>query len=269
MGQLIDLCGTPIQLEKVKSFRLVKREWLFYPAYQEIEVQTHSLFARKKDQDKKKFQFTKMAPFGMVLSEKEKPSAGSYEIKSFGEAAALNVLDGLGKAVSNVAGLAADLLRLDTSGNKEFRLMTQGRCLTKIKLRDVPAKVAFLSGKVSDVYKNDPLYQFLGEPISPTVVAVPTLVVTVERTTYAFFGGGIDLEDAEATYQALLQAYNQLQEDAKNTKGQTLFPKFNVNLPKLSIPSIKLQSPFVMRKKDEVEQAPEVLLPEVEQADKE
>ena len=55
MSQLIDLCGTPIQLDKVKSFRLVKRECLFYPAYQETEAQTFSLFARFGAENKKKF----------------------------------------------------------------------------------------------------------------------------------------------------------------------------------------------------------------------
>ena len=47
MGTLIDLCGTPIQLEHVRSFRLVKRDCIFCPAYQEMQEQTFSLFARK------------------------------------------------------------------------------------------------------------------------------------------------------------------------------------------------------------------------------
>lgn len=46
MSQLIDLCGTPIQLDKIRDFRLVKRECLFYPTYQETAAQTFSLFAR-------------------------------------------------------------------------------------------------------------------------------------------------------------------------------------------------------------------------------
>lgn len=78
MNQLIDLCGTPIQLEKIKDFRLVKRECLFYPAYQEMEEQTFSLFARFGAEKKKKFKFVKMAPFGMLLSDKEKPQNGGY-----------------------------------------------------------------------------------------------------------------------------------------------------------------------------------------------
>lgn len=260
MNQLIDLCGTPIRLEKIKDFRLVKRECLFYPAYQEMEEQTFSLFARFGAEKKKKFKFVKMAPFGMLLNDKEKPQNGGYEIKSFGEAAALNVLSGVGKAVGNMANLAADMLRIDTSGNKEFRIRMQGGRLTNIKLRDVPAKVMFLSGKVSDVYKNDPIYEFLGEPIAPTIAVVPTLVVTVEKATHVFLGGGVDLDDAEAAYHQLFEMYKQFQEESEKKKAVATLPRINLSLPKLNMPSIKIQSPFVVSKKGTNDEA--VALPE-------
>lgn len=247
MSSLIDLCGTPIQLDHIRQFRLVKRDYLFYPAYQEVKEQTFSLFARKGASDKKKFEFVNMVPFGAVLNDREKPCTGSYEVKSFGEAVTFNLLSDVGKKLENVANLAADLLRVDTSGNTEYHLLTQGRRLTSIRLRDIPAKVRFLSGKVSDVYKNDLIYEFLGEPIAPTIVTVPTLVVAVDKTTYVFFGNGIDLADAEATYQSLLEEYNRYQEENKREKALGL-PKINVNVPKLSIPSIKVQSPFVIKK---------------------
>lgn len=249
MSQLIDLCGMPIQLDKIKDFRLVKRECLFYPAYQEMEEQTFSLFARFGAERKKKFKFVKMVPFGMLLSDKEKPQNGGYEIKSFGEAAVLNVLAGVGKAVENVANLAADVLRIDTSGNKELRIRTQGGRLTSMKLRDIPAKVMFLSGKVSDVYKNDPIYELLGEPIAPTVAVVPTLVITIDKATHVFLGGGIDLDDAEATYHQLFEVYKQFKEESEKKKAPAALPKINLSLPKLSMPSIKIQSPFVIGKK--------------------
>lgn len=250
MSTLIDLCGTPICLEHIRSFRLVKRDCLFYPAYQEVHEQTFSLFARKGDANKKKFTFVKMVPFGILLSDKEKPKADSYEIKSFGEVATVSILSEVGKAIGNVASIAADMLRIDTSGNAELHILTQGRRLTHMKLRDIPAKVAFLSGKISDVYKNDPIYEFLGEPIAPTIVAVPTLVITVDKSTHVFFGGGIDIEDIDSIYHSLLDAYNQLQESNQQEKRSST-PKFNVTIPKLSIPSIKVQSPFVIRKNDQ------------------
>ena len=253
MNQMIDLCGTPIQLDQIKNFRLVKRECLYYPAYQETESQVASIFARFGAEKKKKFTFTQMVPFGILLSDKEKPCTGSYEIKSFGEAVTFNFLDGVGKAVGNMASLAADMLRIDTSGNKEFHILTQGRRVTTLRLRDIPAKVHLLSGKVSDVYKNDPIYDFLGEPISPTVVAIPTLLVTIDKAPLVFFGGGIDLEDAEATYHALFEAYNQYQTASEQKKPAFTLPKINLNMPKLNMPSIKIQSPFVIHKTDKTE----------------
>jgi len=265
MNHLIDLCGTPIQLDRIKDFRLVKRECLFYPAYQEMEEQTFSLFARFGAEKKKKFKFVKMAPFGMLLSDKEKPQNGGYEIKSFGEAAALNILAGVGKAVGNMANLAADMLRIDTSGNKEFRIRMQGGRLTNIKLRDIPAKVMFLSGKVSDVYKNDPIYEFLGEPIAPTIAVVPTLVVTVDKATHVFLGGGVDLDDAETTYHQLFELYKQYQEETDKKKSSPVLPKINLSLPKLNMPSIKIQSPFVISKKETNDEI--VALPESIEAD--
>jgi len=247
MSALIDLCGTPIQLEHVRSFRLVKRDCIFYPVYQEVHTQTFSLFARKNAENKRKFEFVKMIPYGILLSNKERPLSDNYEIKSFGEAAAFDILSKMGKALGNAATLAADMLRIDTSGNTEYNILTEGRRVTHIKLRDIPAKVRFLSGKVSDVYKNDPIYEFLGEPISPTVVVVPTLVVTVDKATRVFFGSGIDLEDAEATYHALLDTYNRFQEE--NSKGKNVsFPKFSMSIPKLSVPSINVPSPFVIKR---------------------
>ena len=250
MSQLIDLCGMPIQLDKIKDFRLVKRECLFYPSYQEMEDQFFSLFSRFGAERKKKFKFVQMVPYGMLLGDKEKPQNGGYEIKSFGEAVALNVLSGVGKAVENMTNLAVDKLRIDTSGNKEYRIRTQGNRLMNIKIRDVPAKVRFLSGKVSDVYKNDPIYEFLGEPIAPTVAVVPALVITVDKATHVFLGGGIDLVDAEGTYQQLFEVYKQFREESEKKKTVSALPKISLSLPKINIPSIKIQSPFVIGKRE-------------------
>lgn len=247
MGTLIDLCGTPIQLEHVRSFRLVKRDCIFCPAYQEVQEQTFSLFARRGASNKKKFEFVNMVPFGIRLTDKEKPMTDGCEIKSFGEAATFELLTKAGKKLGDVAGIAADMLRIDTSGNQDYKILTPGRNVVHIKLREIPAKVRFLSGKYSDVYKNDSIYEYLGEPIAPIVQPVSTLVVTVDKATHVFFGGGIDLQDAEAVYHSLLDAYNALHEE--NSKDKlTSGHRLSLSIPKLSIPSIRIQSPFVIQK---------------------
>lgn len=243
MSQLIDICGTPIALEKIRNFRLVKRDFLFYPAYQEVATMSFSLFARMGDSNKKKFEFVQMVPFGTLLGDKEKPALGGYEIKSFNEALTFSLIEDAKNALGNVAGLAADFLRIDTSGNKQFTILTTGRRLVKLKMRDIPARVSFLTGKVSDVYKNDPIYSFLGEPIAPVIGSVQALIVTVDKSNYVFFGNGIDVEDIETVYYSLLDAYNQLQSAQDNIKPRLASPKVTLRFPKVKLPFLKLSSP--------------------------
>lgn len=78
---------------------------------------------------------------------------------------------------------------------------------------------------------------------------MPALDVTVEKSTYVFLGGGIDLEDTEATYHQLFEVYKQYQEESEKKKAPVALPKINLSLPKLNMPSIKIQSPFVIGKK--------------------
>ena len=287
MEHLFDLCGMPIQLKKIKAFRLVKRDYLFCPAYQEIDQPNNHGIARLVSTNKHSFRFVKMIPYGAILNETETPVGSSYEIKGFSDSAILGgqdcktkkscfslfrrknlsqsahdrtenqrnflhfkhkrqtgyVLTEMGHAIGKVANVAADILQIDTSGNQEFRVITRGHHLTKVKLRDIPAKVVFLSGKSSDVYKYDANYKLLGEPISPIIDTVSTLVITVDKNTYVFFGGGIDLDDADSTYHMLLEIYN----NHHSKKNLTPFPKFHVSIPRRVEKTSILQKPDVLR----------------------
>lgn len=211
MRETIEVCGMSIQLNKIKSIRLVKRDYLLCPSYQEIEEQNQNPLARLIDPNAHSFRFIDMVPYGAILSDDEKPISNSYEItvsdKQKKDKNTHAILSEISKAVNNVANVAADVLHIDTSGNKEFRIITRGHHTTTIKLKDIPAKVRFLSGKVSDLYKHDATYKRLGESISPFIATVSTMVVTVGKATYVFFGGGIDLDDAEAAYHALQEVY--------------------------------------------------------------
>lgn len=222
MKQLIDLCGVPIQIKKIQNLQLIKRDYLFYPAYQEIAKEPQPFLKRIIETNKTSFQFSKMVPYGAILNEKEIPVANSHEIKHFGESEendtkSNNIKQKLaclfGKKTSGtnrpggVAGIAAEVFRIDTSKNRLLRVITYGHHLTTIRLGDIPAKIQFLSGKISDVYQHDQIQKQLGEPIAPVILPVPTLVVTLSNSTHVFFGEGIDLEDAEATYYSLLEAH--------------------------------------------------------------
>ena len=55
MPQLVDIHGIPIDLEQVTAFRVIPREAIYYPAYQETQETKTSIFARMGSQNKKKF----------------------------------------------------------------------------------------------------------------------------------------------------------------------------------------------------------------------
>ena len=242
MAQLVDIHGIPLDLEQVSAFRVIPREAIYYPAYQETQETKSSIFARFGSQDKKKFKFMNLVPYGILLEAKEKPHIGDYKVESFSEAAGQSILSGLGDFFTNAGNLIADALSIDTSGNMKFRILTTGRRVVEIRLRDLPAKVRMLSGKVSDVYKNDPIYPFLGEPISPTINRTKALMIKAGRETFAFFGSGIDMTDEEIdiTYRGLLDSYNLLQKQKEEQKaldkGRPLIQLPKIELPKISIP---------------------------------
>ena len=261
MPQLVDIHGLPVDLEQVSAFRIVPREAIYYPAYQETQEMKSSLFAKFGAQDKKKFQFVSLVPFGILLDPREKPYIGDYKVESFAEAAGQSILAGLGNAFTGAGNLIADALSIDTSINQQFRILTVGRRIVDTRLRDLPAKVRMLSGKVADVYKNDPIYPFLGEPISPTINRTKALFMKIGRESFAFYGSGIDMTDEEidAAYHALLDSYNTIQrikdEQKSAEKNRPLFQMPNIQLPKFELPKINIpirfQSPFVFDSKNE------------------
>ncbi|MBR4068062.1 MAG: hypothetical protein IKK08_05470 [Clostridia bacterium] len=251
MSQLIDLCGVPIQIKKIQNLQLIRRDYLFYPAYQEIQSESRTFWGHLLAPNKQEFQFTRMVPYGAILGEKEIPGTNNHEIKHFGEID-INTRENSPnpkklwffqrkketppsnskqeKNVGGIAGFVADALQIDTSKDRVLRVVTYGHQLTTIRLRDVPAKVRFLSGKVSDVYQNDQIQKSLGEPIAPVITAVNTLVVTVDNTTHVFFGDGIDLEDAAEAYRLLYDAYKN--SHSLKRVNTTLFSKLAVGTSK-------------------------------------
>ena len=242
MAQLVDIHGIPMDLEKIDAFRIIPREVIFYPAYQEIQETKSSIFARFGSQNKKKFEFVNLVPFGILLDAKEKPHIGDYKVESFSEAAGQSILAGIGDFFTNAGNLIADALQIDTSANIKLRILTTGRRVVEMRLRDLPAKVRMLSGKVSDVYKNDSIYPFLGEPISPTINKTKSLMIKSGRETFAFFGSGIDLTDQqiESTYHSLLDSYNLIQKQKEEKKAlernRPLFQLPKIELPRINIP---------------------------------
>lgn len=266
MGMLVDICGVPIDLEKVKDFRVIKRDYIFCPYFEEMVEERRHLFGFSSAGSS--FLYIRKKPFGMILNEKEKPTLNRDGVVTFRDSAGLFALDGLSNTIGNLGVMAADLLRIDTHNNTKYRVVTPGGVTRTIRLRDIPARVRFMNGRETDVYKNDPNYAQLDDTISPSIEQVDVLTVQTEKESLVFFGSGINMDDPYTVYRALLEHHNALEAAreaaALEQKAQSRKRAPVLALPKLDLSSIKLQSPITFVKKDKPAEPEEETPPDTE-----
>ena len=252
MGRLVNLCGKAVQLEDVTGFAMDRKNYIFIPCFREVAelVTSRSFFGKESTSARLHYQFDKHIPYGVVLGEKETPWPGeAYAYKTAGEIISVDLFKSVKKNVGDAAHLAARALKIDTSINQQRRILIDGKDLKTCRLDELPARLILSDGRKMDVYKNSEMYHLLGQDITPYEEPVPILEVYVGKNKkYIFFGNGIDVDNVEEPYQALLTAYNILHEEKESAK-KIAGPK--ISLPKIDLGSIKIQSPFVIKKKNE------------------
>lgn len=257
MSRLVNLCGKAIHLEDVVSFATDRRSYLFIPCFREIaQVDSKkSFFGKETNTVSLCYVFDKQIPYGVVLGDKESPWPGeSYAYKTAGEIIGLDLFKSIKKATGDAAHLAARALKIDTSINQKIRILVDGREVKECRYDELPAKLICRDGRKIDVYKNSPIYNLLGQNITPHVESVPVLEVYMTKNKkLLFFGDGIDIDNVDEPYQALMIAYNELHAE-KDNKKRNAAPK--ITLPKLG--SIKLQSPIAIKKAEEEKEESEV-----------
>ena len=180
----------------------------------------------------------------------------------------------MGQAGKNVQGHIAELLKIEISGDRQYRILQSGRNVKQTSIREIPAKVRLLSGQWVDVFKSSPDYDFQGgTPYAITDVGASALMITTKDKNYVLFGAGVDASNDEVTsaYHSLAEIYNEIQSkcDAliaeQARKPLIQLPQINIQLPKIELPKIELpqikfQSPFVFGKKED--QAQTEVLPQ-------
>lgn len=262
MPQKIDIHGIFINPETIIDLRLQKRISVFYPVFHEIQS-TKTLFGRFSANQKHILRFDHQQPYGIILSDKEQPDPASYAV-TYKDAAIERFLRGIGQAGKNIAGHITELLKIEVSGGRQYRILQSGRNVKQISIREIPAKVKLLNGQWVDVFKSSPDYDFQGgTPYAVTDVGSATLMIFTRDQVFVLFGAGVDAsdEDVIASYHGLTEMYNQIQakkdEALADQKGRPLFqfPQINIplpkiELPKIEIPQIRFQSPFVIGKKN-------------------
>lgn len=194
MQNTFDICGTPIPYDKIRSYRIVQREYIYRPAYKEKEAGLLSMLSGQK------YEFFKMVPYAAILSDDEYKHA----IKN---AKAESVKESLKKdlAVGLVSKIGSKF-NIKELKSKKYKCINVAERIFETYLEDIPAILFRKDGKISDVTKDDELYHLLGEPISPTILIVPALQIVTKEETFYFYGNGIQLNDLELPYKDLREA---------------------------------------------------------------
>lgn len=262
MPQKIDVHGIFIDPETITDLRLQRRISVYYPVFHETNA-TKSFFGRFSSSQKHILQFDHQKPFGIILADEEQPDPSSYVV-SYKEAVIERFLRGLGQTGKSIAGHIQELLNIEISGDRQFRILQSGRSVKQTSIREIPAKVKLLSGQWVDVFKSSPDYNFQGgTPYAVTNAGSVALMICTKELIYVLFGADVDASDEEvaSSYKALTDVYNQIQKEKDTTieiqKSKHLFqlPQINiqipkVEMPKIEMPQIRFQSPLVFRKNE-------------------
>ena len=261
MPQKIDIHGLFIDPETITDLLLEKRISISYPVFCEVES-ARSFFGRSTTSQKHILRFDHQVPYGIILADSEQPDPASYVV-NYQQAAFDRFFRGVSNARKNINGHIAEWLKIEISGDRQYRILQSGRNVRQTTIREIPAKVRLLSGQWVDVFKSSPDYDFQGgTPYAVTDVGAAALTITTKNNTYKLYGAGIDAsnEDVLSSYRALIEIYNEIQarRDSMRTekakKPLIQLPQINIQLPKvefpkIELPKIKLQSPFVLDSK--------------------
>ncbi|MBR6027754.1 MAG: hypothetical protein IKP40_01595 [Clostridia bacterium] len=247
MPQKIDIHGLFLNPEEITELRLQKRISVFIPVFQEIP-DTRKFFGRLIQSPVHKLQFVSHQPYGIILADAEQPDPSSYVV-TYRDAVIERFLRGIGQAGKSIVGHIQDLLKIEISGSRRYRILQSGRQVKETTIREIPAKVRLLSGQWVDVFKDTPNYDFQGgTPYAVTEIGAASLMICTNKEIHVLFGAGVDATDEEVTssYKELAEIYNQIQakRDAaiEERKKQPLFqlPQINLQLPKVELPKVEL-----------------------------
>lgn len=269
MSQKIDILGMFIDPEQIQELALQNRFAVYVPFFEEVSsstVTTGTIFKRQITNPKRKLRYVNTRAYGIELAPNEQPSSSEFVV-DYKTAVIERAIKSFGKIGKNTMGKINDMvLKIDTTGDREVRLLLPGRRVIATTIREIPAKAKLLSGQIVDVMKNNPEYEFLdGTPYATTNVEAKALFVRIGENknhaqTYVLFGGGIDASDEQIinAYLTLTTLYNDIRNQKASPKLNSGEAKPNilqkVQLPKFNLP-VKIQSPLVFAKKPQVKES--------------
>lgn len=249
MPQKINVHGLFIDPERITDLTLQKRLAVFYPVFYETDP-PKSFFGRVFSSDQHILRFDHHEPYGILLADAEQPSRTDYIMK-YSEALFDKIFNDIGRTGKHIIGHISEFLKIETSGDREYRILQCNRNVKQISIREIPAKVWLRSGQWVNVFKSSPDYDFQGgSPYAVTGIETYAFVITVKETHYVLFGGGVDMSDKELllAYHSLTEIYNEIQakRDAalaeRANKPRVQMPSIHIQLPKVELPRIDVSA---------------------------
>lgn len=219
MFDYFDIHGTHIPVASIKDFRIIEVEYIFRPVFHEVRKTIFSPFSSNQI---KKFEFLTMQPYAAIIgTQGQKSALGEYHPKDFKEA--------LGKDVSGkLIYTIADKLKLKAFKQDRYQCLNlAGRAFTTY-LDDVPVVLNWADGRVAEVFREDPLHEYLDVHTTPAINFIPALVIKADEV-YCFYGNGIQIQDVSFEYDRLRQVTDEYHAAQKTQKQ--IAPKTKVALP--------------------------------------
>ncbi|MCQ2406425.1 MAG: hypothetical protein MJ067_04345 [Oscillospiraceae bacterium] len=241
MNAYFDIFGTPIPFKEIKEFRLVQREYIYRPVYEEYTVLEKSFLTKTIT---RKYRYVTMAPYAAIVDESDRRWIFSGKGKDFKENIGVELINDLRETVG-------DKLKIKAIKGKRYLCMNQTGRTFQVYLDEIPVLVQMEDGRPIEIDKDNPLFMALGEANVPAIDIVPALLIKAKED-YIFWGNGIQLKDIESEYRRLQIEMTEF----KQGGTQKLIEKKRIAIPKLPkfVKKGKSDSESVMNNSEPVDQ---------------
>lgn len=184
MEEYYDIAGKSIKLSEITNFEIKKCEYIFRPAFTESK----KFFGKKYD-------FTGMEPYAVIIDEATHNSTGSI--------------------ISDTITSIGNKINKKNSKSRKFRCKNQADRIFDTYLEEVPIVIKKLNGQQCEISKNDELYKTIAKTTTPSIEIIDALVINAQQE-YWFYGNGIIIDDDDVKYQ--YQNLKALMNDYENEK---------------------------------------------------
>lgn len=218
MNAFFDIFGTPIPFKEIREFRVVQREYIYRPVYEEHTIIEKSFL---KQQTTKQYRYVTMAPYAAIVDESDRRWIFSGKGNNLKENIGAELLNDIRETVG-------DKLNIKAIKGKRYLCMNQTGRTFQVYLDEIPVLVRMEDGRPVEIDKDNPLFLALGETVVPAVNIVPALLIKAKEN-YIFWGNGIQLNNIEQEYKRLQLEMSEFKKGGLNK----VIEKKGISIPKI------------------------------------